>query len=95
MNKNYFNWMLRLVKGLKTDSKAVNGERCMKVSDGKLCFSKDRGNIWKDYMERIMNEENNWDHNGEGDAVVFISRGGASGIRGLEYNKIKTEYDKY
>ena len=28
-------------------------------SDGKLCLSeKERGKVWKDYMERIMNEEN-------------------------------------
>ena len=27
---------------------------------------KDRGIVWKDYMERIMND---WDHNVEGDAV--------------------------
>ena len=41
----------------------------MRGSDGKLCFSKkDRGKVWKDYMEKIMNEENDWDHV-EGDAV--------------------------
>ena len=29
----------------------------MSGSDGKLCFSeKERGKVWKDYMERIMNE---------------------------------------
>ena len=55
------NGMFRLVKGLKTDSKEVEGG-----SDGKLCFSeKERCNIWKDYAERIMNEENDWDHNVE------------------------------
>ena len=27
-------WMLRLVKGLKTDSKEVEGGRCMRESDG-------------------------------------------------------------
>ena len=27
--------------------------------DGKLCFSeKERHKVWTDYMERIMNEEN-------------------------------------
>ena len=51
----------------------------MRGSDGKLCFSeKERGKVWKDYMERIMNEENDWDHNVEGDAVegrvVCLSR---------------------
>ena len=44
-----------------------------------MCFcEKERGNVWKDYMERIMNEENDWDHNVEGDAaegpVVCVGR---------------------
>ena len=30
----------------------------MRGSDEKLCFSKDRGKVWKDYMEWILNEEN-------------------------------------
>ena len=31
-------------------------------SDGKVSFSeKERGNVWKEYIERIMNEENDWD----------------------------------
>ena len=33
------NGMFRLEKGLKTDSKEVEGGRCMRGSDGKLCFS--------------------------------------------------------
>ena len=70
--------MLRLVKGLKIDSKEVEGGRCMRGSDGKLCFvKKERGEVWKDYIEGIMNEENNWDHDMEGDAVgpvVCVSR---------------------
>ena len=66
--------MFRLVKGLKTDSKEVEGG-----SDGKLCFSeKGRGKVWKDCMELIINEENDWDHDVEGDAlegpVVCVSR---------------------
>ena len=53
------NWMFRLVKGLKTDSKEVEGGRCMRGSYVRLCFSeKESGKVWKDYMERIMNEEN-------------------------------------
>ena len=71
--------MLRLVKGLKTDSKEVEGGRCMRGSDGKLCFSeKERGKVLKVYMERIMIEENDYDCNVEGDAVegpvVSVSR---------------------
>ena len=69
--------MIRLVRGNKTDNKEV--ERCIIGCDGKLCLSeKERGKVWKDYMERIMNEENYWDQNVEGDAVegpvVCVSR---------------------
>ena len=51
----------------------------MRGSDGKLCFSeKETGKVWKDYVWNIMNEENDWDHYVEGDAVegslVFVSR---------------------
>ena len=52
----------------------------MRDSDGKLCFcEKERVDVWKDYMknermnekdhERIMNVENDWDHNVDGNAV--------------------------
>ena len=73
------NGMLRPVKGLKTDSKEVEDGRCMRGSDGKLCISeKERGKVWKDYMERIINDENDWDNNVEFDAVegpvVSVSR---------------------
>ena len=68
--QNCHNWMLRLVKGLKNDSKEVVAGRYVRGSDGKLCFSeKERGKVWKDYMERILNEKNEWDHKMEGDAV--------------------------
>ena len=57
--------MFRPVKGLKNDSKEVEGG-----SDGKLCFSEmERGKVWNYYMERIMNEENDLDRNVEGDVV--------------------------
>ena len=49
------NGAFRLVKGLKIDSKEIEGGRCMRGSDRKLCFSeKERGKVWKDYMERNM-----------------------------------------
>ena len=39
------------------------------------CFSeKERGKVWKDYMERIMNEENDWDCNVKREAVVCVRR---------------------
>ena len=41
----------------------------MRGSDGKLCFNgKERGSM-EGIMGRIMNEENDLDHNEEGDAV--------------------------
>ena len=45
----------------------------------KAVFSEnERGKVWKDYMEWIMNEENDWDGYVEGDAVevtvVCVSR---------------------
>ena len=46
------------------DRKEVEGGRCLRGSDGKLCFSeKEKGNVWKDYMERITYVENDWYHN--------------------------------
>ena len=76
--KNCQNEMLSLVKGLKTDRKEVERGRCMRESDGKLCLSeKERGKVWKDYMETIMNEENDWNHNVEDvveDTRVCVSR---------------------
>ena len=69
-SKNCPNGMFRLVKGLKTDSKEVEGGRCLEGNDGKLCFGvKERGIVRKVLMEGIMNEENDWDHNIIGDAV--------------------------
>ena len=42
----------------------------MRGSNIKLCFSeRKRGKIWKDYIERIMNEENDWHRNVKGDVV--------------------------
>ena len=62
--------MFRPVKGLKTDSKGVDGGRCMRGCDGKLSFSyKERVKVWMDYMEWILNEENVWDRIVKGDAV--------------------------
>ena len=42
----------------------------MRGSNGRLNFSnKDRGRVWKEHMERIMNEENEWDQNVQADLV--------------------------
>ena len=48
-------------------------------NNGIYISEKERGKVWKDYMERIMSEENDWDHDVVGDAVegpvVCVSRG--------------------
>ena len=64
---------------MKTDSKEVERGSFMRGSAGKLCFGeKERCKVWKDYMEKITNEENDLHHNVEGDAVegpaVCVSR---------------------
>ena len=51
--------MFRQMKGLRIVSEEAEG-RCMRGSDEKLCFNEDRGKVWKDYIKRIMNEENDW-----------------------------------
>ena len=58
------NKVFKLVKSVKKDRKDVEGGRCMIGNDGRLNFSeKDRGKVWNEHMERIMNEENERDQN--------------------------------
>ena len=58
------NKVFKLAKSMKKDGKDDEGGRCIRVSDGRLNFSeKDRGKVWKEHMERIMNQENKWDQN--------------------------------
>ena len=60
------NKVFKLVKSMKKDGKDVEGGG----SDLRLNFSKkDRGRVWKEHMERIMNEENEWDQNVQADLV--------------------------
>ena len=51
------------IKLMKRDGKDVEGGNWIKGRNGRMGFSqKDRCIIWKEHMERIMNEENAWDH---------------------------------
>ena len=53
------NDVFKLVKFIRRDGKDINGGGCMKDEDGRLVVSeKDRGKLWKDHMEKIMNVEN-------------------------------------
>ena len=62
--------VFKLLKSMKKDGKDAEGVRCMRGSNDRMSFSeKDREKIWKEHMERIMNEENEWDQNVEADLV--------------------------
>ena len=67
---NKSNDVFKLVKFMRRDGKDTNGGGCMKDKDGRLVVSeKDRGKLWKDHMEKIMNVENEWDQMAEADMV--------------------------
>ena len=67
---NKSNDVFKLVKFMRRDGKDINGGGCMKDKDGRLVVSeKDRGKLWKDHMEKIMNVENKWDQMAEADMV--------------------------
>ena len=67
---NKSNDVFKLVKFMRRDGKDINGRGCMKDKDGRLVVSeKDRGKLWKDHMEKIMNVENEWDQMAEADMV--------------------------
>ena len=58
------------LRRMKKEGKNLEGERCLRGRDGQLdFFEKDRAKIWKEHMERIMNEEEKWDQIVETDAV--------------------------
>ena len=64
------NKVFKHVKSMKKDGKDVEGGRCVRGSDRRLNFSKkDGGRVWKEHMERIMIEENEWDQNVQADLV--------------------------
>jgi len=61
--------VFKVLKVMKREGKDVGG-KCLRGKDGRLSFSEvDRGKIWKDHMEKIMNVENEWDHRMEVDIV--------------------------
>lgn len=56
------NNIFKVVKFMRKGARDVDGGRCMRGTDGKLAFSeKDRGSLWKEPMEKIINEENEWE----------------------------------
>ena len=60
----------KLVKFMRKDGKDLNGGGCMKDKEDRLVVSdKDRGKLWKDHMEKIMNVENEWDQMAKADMI--------------------------
>ena len=58
------------LRKMKKEGKDVEGGRCLRGGDGRLGFiEEDRAKIWKEHMEKIMNEENKWDRMVETDVV--------------------------
>ena len=49
--------------------KNLEGGRCLKGRGGRLDFIEDRTKILKEHMEKIINEENEWDHMVKTDVV--------------------------
>ena len=55
---------------MKKEGKDMEGGRCLRGGDGRLGFiEEDRAKFWKEHMEKIMNEENEWDCMVETDLV--------------------------
>ena len=55
--KDYVTSVFKQVRAMKCIVK-IEGEKCMRCIDRKLCFSKkERGKVVKEYMEQIMDEE--------------------------------------
>ena len=57
---------------MKKGGKDVEGGRCLwlRGRDGRFGFiEEDRAKVWKEQMEKIMNEEKEWDHMVETDVV--------------------------
>ena len=64
------NSVFYFLRRMKKEGKDVEGGRCLRGGDGRLGFiEEDRAKIWKEHMEKIMNEENEWDRMVETDVV--------------------------
>jgi len=57
------NEIFRMAKQMVKERQDITGLNCIKGASGKVIVD-DKGikDSWKDYMEKLMNEENEWDH---------------------------------
>ena len=56
-NKTFF----KIAKHMVKERQDVEGIQCMKDELGNIKFGNDVKGIWRKYMEKLMNEENDWD----------------------------------
>ncbi len=62
--------LFRVAKQSVKDRKDVIGNGCVRDRAGKLCVDeRERAQVWKDHMEKVMNEENEWDKDVEVDVT--------------------------
>ena len=53
--------MFKVAKQSVKDSKDVIGNGCVRDKFGRLCTGeRERAEVWKEHMEKVMNEENEW-----------------------------------
>ena len=57
------NEIFRRAKQMVKERQDITGLNCIKGASGKVIVD-DKGikDCWKEYMEKLMNEENKWDH---------------------------------
>ena len=64
------NSVFYFLRRMKKEGKDVEKGRCLRGGEGRLGFIEEyRAKIWKEHMENIMNEENEWDRMVETDLV--------------------------
>ena len=60
------------LRQMRKEGKDVEGGRCLKKRDGSLGFIEDRAKIWKEHMEKIINEESEWNQMVETDVIETL-----------------------
>ena len=60
------------LRRMKKEGKDLEGKRCLRVRDRRLGFIEgDMAKVWKEHVEKIINEGNEWDYMMETDVLVI------------------------